>query len=227
MVIDMLNMSKHTALQKATYGDKGSEQIGDYEGLDQHINTPRGQALRKIVDPWEYRSRLTQPKLVILGTNDRYWPLDACNLYWDDLVGEKYLIYVPNNGHGLPDRSRVIAGLNAIHQRVITGKPLPKLSWEYKSGDGQVSLAVSADVQPSRVRVWTASAATRDFRDSKWTATDAAASNTGFTHQLAAPASGLAAMLGEAVFHEGTDGEFSLSTTVRIVPSKAAAAEGK
>ena len=227
MVIDMLNMSKHMDLQKSVYGDGGSEQIGDYEGLDQHINTPRGEALRKIVDPWEYRLQLTQPKLVILGTNDRYWPLDACNLYWNDLVGEKYLIYVPNNGHGLPDRSRIIAGLNAIHQRVITGKPLPKLSWEYTSGDGHVSLAVSADVKPSRVRVWTTSASTRDFRESKWTATDAAASGDRFTHQLATPASGLAAMLGEAVFHEGTDNEFSLSTSVQIVPGKTAAVGGK
>jgi hypothetical protein len=31
-------------------------------------------------------------------------------------------------------------------------------------------------------------------------------------------------MLGEAVFHEGTENEFSLSTNVRIVPSSAAAA---
>jgi hypothetical protein len=121
----------------------------------------------------------------------------------------------------------VIAGLNAIHQRVITGKPLPKLAWEYKNGDAGVQLSVSADVQPSRVRVWTASAATRDFRDSKWTATDAAASDKAFTHQLAIPATGLAALLGEAVFHEGTDEEFSLSTNVRIVPSKSAAVAGK
>ncbi len=227
MVIDMLNMSKHIALQKASFDGGTSEQISEYEGLDKQIDSPRGQLLRQIVDPWEYRAHLQQPKLVILGTNDRYWPLDACNLYWNDLQGEKYLIYVPNNGHGLPDRSRIIAGLNAIHQRVITGKPLPKLAWEFKNGGENVALSVNADVKPSRVRVWTASASTRDFRDSKWEATDAAANGEGFKHDLAVPSTGLAAMLGEAVFHEGTDNEFSFSTNVQIVPSKSAAVGGK
>jgi PhoPQ-activated pathogenicity-related protein len=227
MVIDMLNMSQHIALQKASFAGQTSEQISEYEGLDEQIDTPRGKELREIVDPWEYRSQITQPKLVILGTNDRYWPLDACNLYWNDLQGEKYLIYVPNNGHGLPDRSRIIAGLNAIHQRVITGKPLPKLGWEFKNGGENVALSVTADVKPTRVRVWTATAATRDFRDSKWEATDAAANGEGFQHELPVPSTGLAAMLGEAVFHEGTENEFSFSTNVQIVPSKSAAVGGK
>ncbi|HEX5104761.1 MAG TPA: PhoPQ-activated protein PqaA family protein, partial [Pirellulaceae bacterium] len=86
MVIDMLNMSPQIALQKDSFGEL-SEQIDDYEGLDKQINTPRGKALRKIVDPYEYRDQLTQPKLIILGTNDRYWPLDAEKNYWPDLEG--------------------------------------------------------------------------------------------------------------------------------------------
>src|SRR2546423_9107138 len=45
MVIDMLNMSPHTKLQKESFGGKSSEQIDDYSGLDDHINTPRGQLL--------------------------------------------------------------------------------------------------------------------------------------------------------------------------------------
>jgi PhoPQ-activated pathogenicity-related protein len=226
MVIDMLNMSEHTKLQKASFEGKSSEQISEYEGLDQQIDTARGVALRKIVDPWEYRQRLTQPKLVILGTNDRYWPLDACNLYWNDLQGEKYLVYVPNNGHGLPDRSRIVAGLSALNRRIITGKPLPKLAWEYNGGADVVSLKVSADVRPSRVRVWTAQAPKRDFRDSPWTAVDALAKGDTFVFDHAAPATGNSALFGEAVFHEGTDEEFSLSTNVRIVPAKSAAAGG-
>jgi PhoPQ-activated pathogenicity-related protein len=227
MVIDMLNMAPHSRLQRASFGGQPSEQINDYNGLDEQIDTPRGQAMRKIVDPWEFRERLTQPKLVILGTNDRYWPLDACELYWNDLPGEKYLIYVPNNGHGLPDRSRIVGGLNALNQRVLTGKPLPKLQWDFTNGNGHMQLKVASDVPPSRVRIWTASAATRDFRDSKWSAVDAAVADAAFTHQLPVPSAGFAALLGEAVFHDGNDGEFSLSTNVRIVPSSTAAGSGQ
>jgi PhoPQ-activated pathogenicity-related protein len=149
MVIDMLNMSQHTKLQRESFGGKSSEQIDEYDGLDKFIDTPRGQMLRKIVDPWEFRERLTQPKLVILGTNDRYWPLDACDLYWNDLVGEKYLIYVPNNGHGLPDRARLVAGLNALNRSVMTGKPLPKLQWSFKNGGDSVELNVEAKPRAS------------------------------------------------------------------------------
>jgi PhoPQ-activated pathogenicity-related protein len=227
MVIDMLNMSKHTKLQRASFGGEPSEQINDYKGLDEQIDTPRGQDLRKIVDPWEYRERLTQPKLVILGTNDRYWPLDACNLYWNDLQGEKYLLYVPNNGHGLPDRARVVGGLNALNQRIISGKPLPKLEWGFTDGESHLQVNVVSDVRPSRVRAWSTTAATRDFRNSKWASTDAAIADAAFTHRLPLPASGYAALFGEAVFHEGTEQEFSLSTNIHIALSASTIGGGK
>jgi PhoPQ-activated pathogenicity-related protein len=137
-------------------------------------------------------------------------------------VGEKYLIYVPNNGHGLPDRARLVAGLNALNRSVMTGKPLPKLQWSFKNGGDSVELNVESDVRPSRVQVWASKSATRDFRDAKWTATDAKGVDAGFVHKQATPAEGYSAFLGEAVFHEGTDNQFWLSTNVRIVPSNTA-----
>jgi PhoPQ-activated pathogenicity-related protein len=228
MVIDMLNLSEQIALQKATFGDL-SEQVADYKerNLDEYINTPAGKALRQIVDPWEYRQRLTQPKLVILGTNDAYWPLDAASLYFNELPGEKHLLYIPNNGHGLPDRARVIAGLNAIHQRVITGKPLPKLSWKFDNGGALAKIRVETDVSASRMVVWSAMAPTRDFRKAKWSsrAIGEPSANPGL-HWAAAtqpqPVKGYAAQFIEAVFHEGTEQEFSLTTAVQIVPHAAA-----
>lgn len=227
MVIDMLNMAEHTRLQKTSFDGQSSEQIDDYKGLDEQINTPRGLALRKIVDPWEYRERLTQPKLVILGTNDRYWPLDACNLYWNDLEGEKYLIYVPNNGHGLPDRSRIVAGLSALNRRIVTGKPLPKLAWDFKEGSASLQLQIASDAEFSRVRLWSATSLKRDFREAKWTSSDAGSTKKQIELPLPRPDEGLAAYFGELVFHEGQDDEFSLSTNVRIVPAKSAAVGGK
>src|SRR5205085_4291061 len=50
MVIDMLNMSPHTKLQKESFGGKSSEQIDDYNGLDEQINTPRAAAPRKLAE---------------------------------------------------------------------------------------------------------------------------------------------------------------------------------
>jgi len=232
MVINMLNMSPHTKAQRVAFAGQPSEQIDDYQGLDEYLDTPRGQLLRKIVDPWEYRQRLELPKLVILGTNDRYWPLDSSNLYWNDLVGEKYLLFVPNAGHDLKDRARVIAGLSALNRSVISGKPLPKFDWKYADGRGAegrggVQLRITSNPPPTRVRIWTASAATRDFRESPWKATDAAASDGAWLHHHANPATGLSALLGELVFNEGTENEFSLSTDVRIVAAPTAAAGGK
>jgi hypothetical protein len=43
-----------------------------------------------------------------------------------------------------------------------------------------------------------------------------------FAHREPLPASGFAAVLGELVFGEGTAGEFSLSTNVRIIGAEAA-----
>jgi len=222
MVIDMLNMSEHMPLQKASFGGQSSEQIDDYQGLDKQINTPRGLALRKIVDPWEYRERLTQPKLIMLGTNDRYWPLEACNLYWDDLEGDKYLIYVPNNGHGLEDRGRLVAGLNALNRSVMTGKPLPKLKWSFNDVDATTKLNVSSDTPVSKLQIWTATAPTMDFRDSQWTITGDGQSGKDFSLNLHSKSGVNTAYFGELVFHEGTDDQFSLSTNVKVLRNGAA-----
>jgi PhoPQ-activated pathogenicity-related protein len=226
MVIDMLNMSPQIALQKESFGEL-SEQIDDYQGLDMQIDTPRGKALRQIVDPYEYRDRLTLPKLIILGTNDRYWPLDAEKNYWPDLEGEKYLLRIPNNGHGLKDYARIIGGLNALHQRAISGKALPKLTWKFDEADGHVELAVKSDIAPSRVRTWTTSAKTRDFRDSEWTSANSANGGDAYTSKLPRPAEGYAALYAEVVFAEDQPEQFSLTTNVRIVPSKSAVAGGQ
>ena len=79
-----------------------------------------------MVDPFSYRERLTQPKLILLSTNDRYWPLDALKLYWSELPDPKHVLYVPNQGHGLRDIERVIGSVSAVHRYAAAGKPMPR-----------------------------------------------------------------------------------------------------
>ena len=72
-------------------------------GLPGHVDSEAGRRLLQLVDAYAYRDRLALPKLIVLGTNDRYWTLDALNLYWEDLPGEKHVLYVPNAGHERDD----------------------------------------------------------------------------------------------------------------------------
>jgi PhoPQ-activated pathogenicity-related protein len=216
MVIDMLNMTPQMKHQLDTWG-KYSEQIGDYtgRGLQKYLPTKPGQALQQIVDPFSYRRQLAQPKLIILGTNDRYWPLDALSLYWDELEGEKYVLYVPNNHHGLTDLPRVFGTINALHQRSIGRLQLPKLSGDMTTKGGKLLLRVRSDVRPKAVLAWTAASASRDFRDAKWTSRSAERSGDEYVYDLALPEVGYAAVFGEASFDAAGE-PYYLSTQVKI-----------
>jgi PhoPQ-activated pathogenicity-related protein len=171
MVIVMLNLGPQGPNQLKVWGQY-SEQIHDYveRGLMERVQTPSGTRLWRMVDPYTYRERLTKPKLLINGTNDRYWTLDALDLYWGGLKGPKYLVELPNAGHGLDqNRDWAINGLGAFFRQVVTGRPLPKLSWQFDAGDrGEATLTIRADPAPRAARLWTAQSASRDFRESRW-----------------------------------------------------------
>jgi PhoPQ-activated pathogenicity-related protein len=217
MVIDVLNMGPQMKHQLATWG-KFSEQIEDYtrRGIQSRNDSNEGSNLRTIVDPYSYRDSLVQPKLILLGTNDRYWPLDALNLYWDGLPGEKRVLYVPNQGHGLRDLERVVGSVAAIHRQAAGELRLPELSWDLKSADGQLQLHLRSNVRPARTLAWVATSATRDFRDAKWESQPAELIDGTFRYDLPLPKQGFAALFGEAKFETGTL-PYYLSTNVRIV----------
>jgi PhoPQ-activated pathogenicity-related protein len=220
MVIDMLNMKPHMELQELSFGGY-SEQIRDYtdKGLQDRLDSDRGDTLRSIVDPYSYRARLKQPKLIILGTNDRYWPVDALNLYWDDLEGEKYILYVPNNGHGLRDHLRLVGTVCALHEHITGEKALPKLDWKFEDQADKLQLKLSSDTLPESVRSWRAASKTRDFREVRWESQAVKADDSDgrrYVIDLGKPATGFAAIFAEAQFN-GRPMPFYLSTNLRVV----------
>jgi len=175
MVIVMLNIGSQGPNQLDVWGAY-SEQIDDYvrRGLMEEAKTGPGTKLWQMVDPYTYRDRLAdKPKFLLNGTNDRYWTLNALDLYWDGLPGPKYLMELPNAGHGLDgDRSWVLNGISAFFRSSVTDRPFPKLDWKFEpASKDQYTLKISADPPPKSARLWTAEAAERDFRESKWTST--------------------------------------------------------
>ena len=164
MVIDMPNIVPQMKHQMQTYGAY-SEMIREYEERNVlgRIDTEIGHKLMQLVDPYSYRDRLTMPKLVLLGTNDPYWTVDAANFYFDDLPGEKHLYYLPNAGHGLG--IGIVPTLVAFVRSVMDSAPLPRMQWQH---DDDGTLTVTWDAANGRPVLWQARSTNRDFRKAQW-----------------------------------------------------------
>jgi len=227
VVIDVLNMARHFPYQTEVWGSP-SEKIHPYTELNLHqvLGSPEGQGLREIVDPFAYRAMIRQPKLIVIATNDEYFPVDSLNLYWDDLEGPKYILYLPNDGHSIEDYGRVIPSLNALHKSAAEGSPMPQLAWEYESRDTALVLCFRSDVRPYEARSWIANSDDRDFRDAQWTSTSLELEGGIYVFELPRPSNGYSAVYGEAVFGAGRYA-YSLSTTLTVLGSREADSVGR
>ena len=58
--------------------------VHDYEvmGIMNWTDTPEYAALMKIEEPYEYRDRLTMPKLMINAAGDQFFLPDSSQFYW-------------------------------------------------------------------------------------------------------------------------------------------------
>ena len=217
IVIDTLNIPDQMEYQLEVWGNY-SEEIGDYtiRGIQDHLGTEVGQNLISIIDPYSYREQLTMPKLSVIGTNDNYWVLDALNLYWDGLPVPKYVLYVPNSGHSLEDRERMISGLTGFYRFVVSDRDLPSITWKHSQENDRLQLHYESDQKPVDARLWFAASVNRDFRDATWLSVPARLLDSGgFFGELILSSTHYVAVLGELTFM--IDGQpCPLSTQVNI-----------
>lgn len=231
LVIDTLNMPQQMKNQVRAFG-KPSLQIKDYtdRGLVPIPDTPDAKKLWTMIDPYVYRDRVTVPKMIINGTNDPYWPLDALNSYWGDLKGEKYVLYVPNAGHDLRESDpagkkqlipeRAVNALSAFSKCVIFDKKMPKMTWRVNELRLTCAVSAAGDPKPAAARLWQADNPTRDFRPARWAAKPVEVGADGSVAALAPlPDDGYRAAFAELEFE--LDGlTFPLSTQITIVGVK-------
>jgi PhoPQ-activated pathogenicity-related protein len=224
MVIDTLNMRAQKIHARRVWG-RDSEEIDDYTrlGLTEKFDTEDGRRLWMMIDPYAYLDRLLIPKLLINGTNDRYWTLDALNLYWDDLKGPKSVVYLANAGHDLHEnRTYALNGIGALFRHVTSGRPMPTLSWAHSDATGgRLRLEIRSDPAPKSAQLWVATAPTRDFREASWSPTPLARAVDGLpiAGEVARPRTGYLALHGDLEFE--IDGlPYHLSTQIRQAGSE-------
>ncbi len=180
MVIDVLNMPVSLDYQIEVWKDY-SVQIQDYVELEipQTARTEKGAQITTMVDPYSYRKSLSMPKMIFIGTNDEYWPVDAIKNYLDSISGKTYIQYVPNAGHGLGDKVQATRALSSFFAMTLNGKEYPVCGWKVEPNGKEISLDVSATAdQLVDAEIWTADSEDRDFRDAEFVSQSLSVSKT-------------------------------------------------
>jgi len=164
IVFDNLNFEKQLAQQMKMYGEY-SRSISPYveRGLPEYVRTEVGQKLLKMVDPYSYRDRLTMPKYIVNATNDEYWTIYSSMLYFFDLRGKNYLLYVPNNPHGIKNIPYVVDNLSSFFKLALRGQ---LVDIDYELSEGTIVIRDHPTIR--QVYLHRAVSDTTDFRKSLW-----------------------------------------------------------
>ena len=174
IVIDNLNIPAQMRYQVETW-ETWSESIHDYtdrnlidvdhEQMDEFM-----KRLWKAIDPYSYRSRLTLPKLLVHGTNDPYWTVDATQHYWDELVGPKYILTLSNVGHDLGNKQlNAYATIITFAKMAFLRATWTEVTWTCTESDDKYMLAIRSEAAFESARLWTATSQTKEFRTARWT----------------------------------------------------------
>jgi PhoPQ-activated pathogenicity-related protein len=165
-----------------------------------------------MIDPYSYRERLALPKLLIHGTNDPYWTVDATRFYFDDLPGVKYILTLPNAGHGLDGQQlKAVQSAAAFAKFVAQGKEWINVKWTLSESETEYRIDVKTDIAVRTAKLWTAHSDTKDFRQAKWSATVLAPKEE-FSASVSKPESGHIAFFVE--IEPGNGLTFSVTTQV-------------
>jgi PhoPQ-activated pathogenicity-related protein len=148
MVIDLLNVVPSFQHHYRVYGF-WSPAVKDYfdEHLMEELGNSRFKELMDLVEPYSYRDRFTMPKLIINAAGDQFFLPDSSRFYFDDLLGEKHLLYEANADYSLKGTD-VNQSIAAFYQSIVDSGKRPKVDWTFES-DG--SIRAMTDTTPMSV----------------------------------------------------------------------------
>ena len=221
IVIDMLNVSESFKHHFSVYGAYSLAVI-DYvtSGNVNWIGTPEWDALMDLVEPYEYRDRLELPKYLLNSTGDEFFLPDSSQFYWNDLVGEKHLRYVPNSNHSMANTD-IFDSVDAWYHAIVHNVKMPRYSWNLAE-DGTITV-FSLD-KPEAVLLWQAHNPnsrnfTQDIIGRAYASSPLSEVEPGvFKIKLDPPEEGYTAYYVEMHYPSGTSAPFKFSTGVKVVP---------
>ena len=221
IVIDLLNVGESFKHHFSVYGAYSLAVI-DYitSGNVNWIGTSEWDELMDLVEPYEYRDRLELPKFLLNSTGDEFFLPDSWQFYWNDLIGEKHVRYVPNSDHSMDDTD-VLDSVDAWYHAIVHNVKMPRYSWDVDD-DGLITV-FSLD-KPSQVLLWQAhNPESRNFTQAilgkAYKSSPLSEIEAGvYQIKLDAPEQGYTAYYVEMHYPSGISEPFKFSTGVKVVP---------
>ena len=221
IVIDVLNLQESMRHHYSAYGF-WAPSVGDYTRakIFDWFGTPQLKELQKLVDPYYYRHRLKLPKYIVNAAGDQFFLPDSSQFYFDDLIGEKMLRYVPNGDHSLAG-TEVAQDLLAFFITILKNKPRPSLAWKFK---GPAEMSATPSMPAAYVLQWVATNPNaRDFRvetlGKKYVSKEVKPLSDGsYVARVSAPEKGWRAYFLEFHFDLGIGIPYRITTPIRVIP---------
>jgi PhoPQ-activated pathogenicity-related protein len=221
VVIDLLNIEASFEHHYRAYGF-WAPAIAAYQasGIMRWAGTAELASLLEIEDPFAYRDRLSLPKFVVNSAGDQYFLPDSSRFYFDALIGEKCLRYVPNTDHSLKG-SDARESVLAFYHAIVTGQPRPKFSWSFAPNG---IIEVETATRPLAAVLWQATnLEARDFRleaiGPAYRRSTLEADDDGiFRARVPEPARGWVTYFVELTFPSRGPFPFKFTTEIRVAP---------
>ncbi|KAJ8037101.1 Autocrine proliferation repressor protein A [Holothuria leucospilota] len=167
MVLTLLNMNpnfKHHYRSLTGW----SFAIAPYwrEDCMQYLDNPEARKLLEIVDPYEYRERLTKPKYIISASGDEFFLPDDHHYFYKAMLGPTFLRIHPNAEHSLAGHWRRMA------KECVTfilwneeGWEWPTITWTRGQNANTGRITVTVDREPTSITAYSADTSQDERRD--------------------------------------------------------------
>ncbi len=155
VVFDNLDIRRQLERQVALW-EQHSPKLDDYTRRKLHelAGHPEGQKLIEMVDPYYGLSSQKVPALVVTGSRDPFWSVDAARHYYRQLPVGSGLLVVPNMGHTTSEWEFRMSTVAAFCRACAGWGTFPQVQFEIMDEDEGVIFQSRTEDDPEAVRVW-------------------------------------------------------------------------
>ncbi|MBW4540225.1 MAG: PhoPQ-activated pathogenicity-related family protein [Myxacorys chilensis ATA2-1-KO14] len=213
IMMDFFDLPRQITCQRSVWGSL-SPALQPFETLDipNRLQTSRGQQLLDMVDVVRWTTYYNVARAIISATNDEYCPVQASNLYIEQIPGRSYRSMIPNTSHGSLAYVEILGIVGALHRQVALGEVMPNLTGKAWIEDGALCIMMTSNAAPI-FKLWIAHAPSLDLRNSLWSPIELFGESK---IRIALPVQGIMAIFGQAKYNK-TWGCFALTTQVWTV----------